>query len=368
MSSFSDDDDEAQSGEKVLKGQFADLVDGGPKNPSSVFGMAQQFGFVTLPNIFFQKRVPGKDLDEIKKNIHQSIMNETDFGNQTFKDVLERKITQYYHWKFRTYEQLKTYRRLYKSYLKQHHNNIKMYMNWIKPYLRNINKLTMSDTKMNSVEMVAAFEGTMVEIEFLGKKPMGGDHFAVVLANFDYRSMPKLAFDKQYQQNRTAMTGRVEMTLRAYAWTKEQIEDYKSMKEAEDLDLISEIDSSIKEAMDSMKDDIERYINEKEDENGEPIETKKENLGYKWEYKNGKMEKVKADKKKNIKDDIAFGNILEPFTELFKGLNVFTEPFKNIFPDKKSKSSSEALAKKVSTGTVWSLYKYYKKANRHLAW
>jgi len=64
--SFSDDEKKSHDGDTVLKGQYADLVEGGPKSPSSIFGMAQQYNFVTLPNLFFQAKVPGKTEDEIK--------------------------------------------------------------------------------------------------------------------------------------------------------------------------------------------------------------------------------------------------------------------------------------------------------------
>lgn len=359
----SEHEDKAMDAEIVLKGQFADLVEGGPKNPQSIFGMAQQFNFVTLPNLFFQTRIPGKNLDEIKKNMRPFIQK-LPLGNPTFKDVLERKLSQYYTWRYKTHEQLRTYRKLYKSYLKQHYNSIRLYMQWVKPYLRNIRRLSPSSQKSDSADLVAAFEGEMIEIEVLAHKSFG-DYHACMLLNFDFRTQPHMEWVPNSQERRPVMVGRAEMNIKAYAWPKELIKNYQMMKEEEDLDLMQDIDESIKEALDAVKDDIQKYIHEKDGPKEEKKEEKK-----KWSVVKGKIVLVKDKKAGRNQTHPSLGGIFEPFIGVFLGLGELLRPFGGISlpKGKKSAKKGEKAAAGAAKATSWLIYKFYKKAHRLLAW
>ncbi len=363
---FGDDPNTAQDGEIVLKGQYADLVEGGPKNPASIFGMAQNFNFVTLPSLFFQTRVPGKTLEEVKKNIHP-FMQKQKFGNKTFKDVLERKLSEYYSWKFRTYDQLKTYRKLYKSYLKQHYNNIKLYMQWVKPYLKNIKTLTPNSSLSKSPELVSAFENQLIEIEYLGVRPIGTAN-SVVLVNFSFRTFPHMEYVPNSQERRSVMMGKLEMNLKSYAWTKEQIENYVKMKEEEDMELLKDIDMGIHEAMDSMKADIMHYLDEKEDE-PDPVVPGYTGPKYKIDKRTGKVVKIKQqDMQKKVSND----SVLSPFTEVVKGFGLFVEPFKfRVASTPKTRGPNKgdfAKAKKHSMQKCYLLSRFYKKSHGHISW
>jgi hypothetical protein len=362
--SFSDDDNVAQEGEVVLKGQFADLVEGGPKNPSSIFGMAQQLGFATLPNLFFQTRIKGVKDEEIRGNINKTVSS-MEFGNDTFKTVLIRKLTHFYTWKFRTYKQLNTYRGLYKSYLKQHYNNIRLYMNWVKPYLRNIRKLSPDGRKADSAELISAFEGEMTEIEILAQKGYGGEYNAVVLANFDYRTMPQMEWVPGHNERRAVMTGRAEMNLKAYVWTKEDIKNYVKMKEAEDLELIKEIDSTIHESMNALEDDIKRFLNE--DENKKDEKDKKEKTEKKWKIEKGKIVEVEEHGSSNF----SLRSTADPFINVFKGFGELLKPFSfkiPVFGRAVKTDESMKKAKKDAVNAAWNTYKFYKKAHGLLSW
>lgn len=363
-SSFNENDNVAQDGEIVLKGQYTDLVEGGPKNPSSVFGMAQQLGFATLPNLFFQTRIKGKTEEDIINKIHDRVFK-MDFGNDTFKTVLERKLSSFYRWKFRTYKQLKTYRKLYKSYLKQHYNNIRLYMNWVKPYLRNIRKLSPDSRKGDSADLISAFEGEMIEIEILANKKVG-DAYSVVLANFDYRTMPQMEWVPGHQERRAIMTGRAEMNIKAYAWTEEQFENYKKMKAAEDLELLKEIDETIKESMEALEGDVKKYLEEKE-EGQEKEEEKKEEPPKKWKVKKGKIVEVEDEETPGLKPESVF----EPFKQVFKGAELLVKPFSFRIPlFKKKYESGDDFdnAKNIAKNAAWNTYKFYKKAHGLLSW
>ncbi|MBW2999027.1 hypothetical protein KY321_05805 [Candidatus Woesearchaeota archaeon] len=355
-SSFSDDDDKAMDGEQVLKGQYVDLVEGGAKSPSSVFGMAAEVGFSTLPDLFFRTLIRGKTEDEVLDKIPK-VIEKLNFGNRSFKDVLQRKLSQYYRWKFKSYDQLKTYNKLYRSYLRQHYNNVRLYMDWVKPYLRNINKLT-SNQKMNdSVDIVSGFDNNVIEIEFVAEVPGDG----AVLVNFNYQAVPQTSWDARYQQNKISHIGRLEVNIKSFSWSKEQIQSYKQMKEEEDLELISEIHEGMDTGMGAIKDTLLEYLNESEEEEDERAPDEK------YEIKNGKIQIAKKDKKPNKQVQ---GSVLEPFIELAKSLEIFLEPLKgfDLMPGKKGGSKGFSGKGKGAKAKAWLLYKIYKKSHRYLAW
>ena len=113
------DEKKSEPSEKALKDLWISLVEGGGQNATSVYGLAQQVGFVTLPDFFF-KLNPQKDSDISK------IVDKIETNTQV-KTVLKRKLQQYIAWKERTYAEIKTRRDFQKNYLKQHFNTIKLY-------------------------------------------------------------------------------------------------------------------------------------------------------------------------------------------------------------------------------------------------
>ena len=124
-----------ESAEIVLKGIWVDQVEGGGKNPSSVYGLARELQFTTLPDLFYaiHPRHPG-EVDEM--------IDSLDF-NKKVKEVLKRKLRQFIQWKKETHKELANRRSFTVKYLRQHYDVIKMYMTWVKPYLRNIDRLRM---------------------------------------------------------------------------------------------------------------------------------------------------------------------------------------------------------------------------------
>ncbi len=75
--------------EITLKGMFVDLVQGGGKSPTSVFGMSQQLEFVTLPDLFFDAP-PFKTVDEMEGYVDGL----TDFNAAVLR-VLKRHLRQF---------------------------------------------------------------------------------------------------------------------------------------------------------------------------------------------------------------------------------------------------------------------------------
>src|SRR3989344_1543656 len=108
-----------EAAEISLKGYWIDLVEGGAKNPASVYGMSRELGFVTLPDLFFA--APPMGSTRVDEHI-----NSLDF-NRKVLEVLMRKLKSYLIWKEQTYRELKARRNFTLKYLRQHYDVVKMY-------------------------------------------------------------------------------------------------------------------------------------------------------------------------------------------------------------------------------------------------
>ncbi len=275
---------EAAGSEITLKGIWIDMVEGGVKNASSVYGLAQTVGFSILPDLFFRVRVDDRGLHQIEDYDSQdkrmnAVILEVDSRverlpgfNEKVKEVLKRKLTQYYTWKLRTYRELKTRKQFTLKYLRQHYDTIKLYIGWVKPYLRNIKRLRLDESRLQSSDIISAFEGATVEIEIMCRKMARYDenapgyvlgyhkYFPVIIIHFVYRTAPAMKYTAEGYQRGPAHTGKFEFNIKSYAWDENQMENYRRMREEEDLELLGSIDESIKAAMDSLGDELKNYL------------------------------------------------------------------------------------------------------------
>lgn len=345
--SMKDDPKLAHAAEIVLKGIWIDQVEGGTKNPASVYGMSREVGFVTLPDLFFSTHPRKKD--QVK-----GVVDKLEF-NRKVKEVLTRKLYAYLDWKEKTYEELKQREKFTIKFLKQHYEVIKLYMDWVKPYLKYAKLLSMHPERMEGPELVSAFEGSLLEVEVLGKVKKGATHNAVLIAQFIYRTTPTMPYHQdEYRHKGPLHVGKVEFHLRAYAWTDAQVESYVKMRQEEDFQLLASINDSIKAAMDALGKDLVQYLTEAEE---------------------GKKEEQEAEKKKKPKTPGA----MDPFTSIVMG---FAELGSAFFPkyekEKKQKKAPgvHPLVKNASSsdagthakGTAWAIYKNFKKAHKLLSW
>ncbi|MFO8015506.1 MAG: zinc ribbon domain-containing protein [Candidatus Woesearchaeota archaeon] len=241
--------------EVSLKGYWIDLVEGGAKNPASVYGMSRELGFTTLPDLFFA--APPMPSSKV-----QGYINSLKF-NRKVKEVLARKLKTFIIWKEHTFKELKSRKAFTLKFLRQHYDVIKMYMTWIKPYLRNVKRLSMDEKKMDTPHLISAFEGSMIETEFIATKPFaGGLCYSVMDLHFDYRSRPEMKFIQEGYQRGPVHVGRVMITFRAYAWTAKELENYKRFRDQEDFDLLGSIDSSVQAAYTALGEELEKYLEE----------------------------------------------------------------------------------------------------------
>jgi hypothetical protein len=331
----------AESAEITLKGIWVDMVEQGAKNPASVYGMAREVQFTTLPDLFFSTH-PQKqeDVDEV-------VERERGQFNRKVREVLKRKLRTFLTWKEHTYEELKNRRKFTLKYLRQHYEIIRMYMAWVKPYLRNIQRLHMDQSKMKTPDLLAAFETSMIEVEILAHKPTkSGKTNSIVDVHFLWRTSPTMSYQTEGYQRGPLHIGRVEMSFRAYSWTNKQIEIYKKYKEREDFKLMELIDSSVKAAMEALGDELLRYL----EEAGEDTEPKKE-----------------------IKEN-SIQRALSPYTSIFKGFNELFKSFKTPKTNKPKKGELFSIerdreqAKNYALSSIWTVYHHFKKHHGMLNW
>jgi len=337
--------EEGANADIALKGIWIDLVEGGTKNPGSVYGMAQQVGFVTLPDIFFRTRIEDDDITKIGEAVKKWDVNEK------VREVLARKLTQFYIWKKQTYNELTQRLRFQLKYLRQHYNSIKLYVSWVKPYLKTVKRLGMKEKHIESPEIISAFETSKIEIEILARKANPyGKFYPVILAHFDYRTMPSLSYQAEGYQRGPIHFGEARMTLRSYVWTEEQIENYKKYREMEDMELLKSIDETIAETLDALGDELRKYLEEA-----------------------GEIFKKEEEHKEEIKKTKPLEGMGEPFIALFRG---FIDIIKAFIPqrEKKKEISEFELEKQREKAlkdikfSLYQTYKNYKKAHQHLSW
>jgi len=322
--------------EKSLKGVWIDFVDNGPGQlkASSVYGLASQIGYTVLPDLFFAAPV------NIQKENVSSYVKKLDF-NEKVKTALVRKLEQFVAWRDATAREIDSKRKFTIQYLRQHYNAIQLYVDWIKPYLRNIRRLEMNPEMQLSSNIVGAFEGSVLEIEFLAKKP--GNPHPCVLATFTYRTRPIMQTGQDFQRGPMHI-GRMEMTLRGYVWTDDEIKEYKKIKMEEDFEMLKSIDKSIEQAMEYLGDELKRYLEaagEKFGKEGEREELAQSLLKTKAA---SSMEEAREKAKNILEGKTKQPSMFEPFTSIFTG---FKELGKGFIPEKNELRAAKRKEKEI---------------------
>ncbi|MBI4449397.1 hypothetical protein HY641_05215 [Candidatus Woesearchaeota archaeon] len=343
----SDDSKKRNPAEIALKGMYVDLVEGGTKNPSSVLGLGSQVGFTPLPDLFFS--VHPKTVEDISR---LTSGDKWQF-NAKLTEVLQRKLYQYVQWRDATKNELETREKHTLKYLRQHYDSIQLYLTWVKPYLKHIKRLTTQQTKSDSPHLVTAFESANIELEVIGTQmpKENSKYFICLLLNMKYRTTPTMSFQQDFQRGPIHM-GYLDIMWRGYIWSQEDINRYLKMRDDENFELLSTINESIRDAMESLGDDLREYLSEAKEVFPEKIELK--------------------EGEKKEEDAISLKGLTEPF----KGAFEIVKPVFGI-KDAQTKKKGEQRArdetekKNAFFGTFLLTYtasKLFKKANRFITW
>jgi len=300
-----------------------------------------------LPDLFFSTH-PKKQED-----VDLIVEKERGQFNRKVREVLKRKLRAFLAWKEHSYEEIRNRRKFTLKYLRQHFEIIRMYMTWVKPYLKNIQRMQLDQSKADTADLIVAFESSMIEIEILAVKPAGKvkneQMNQCMLMHYLFRTRPEMSYSQEYQRGPLHL-GRVEIDFRAYAWTDKEIENYKRLREHEDFKLLGVIDGSVKAAMESLGDELMRYLKEA----GEEFEEKKE------------------QPKSHNKNSGPFVSVFQGFAEIFTSFKVKKE----VKEAKKKTSQTEimklAIARRNAEENVkkvmWNTYHHFKKQHDMLNW
>ncbi|MCB9359190.1 hypothetical protein H6503_04625 [Candidatus Woesearchaeota archaeon] len=366
-----------ESAEITLKGYWVDLVEQGSKNPASVYGMAREVQFTTLPDLFFSIH----PFDE--EHVDQIVEGEElrNAFNRKVREVLKRKLMTYLVWKKQTKRELLDKRGFTLRYMYQHVHIIKLYMTYVKPYLKNVQRLQLDEQMAESPDLVAAFESSMIEVEIMGQfLPMENKKYWDVLAiHFTFRTKPSLNYNAEGYNRGPIHEGLVEITYRTYTWTQKQIDAYKKMRDKEDFLLLKIIDKNLDFALAELGDEFFRYLNEAEEMMQKKYTDDKyvpfhDLIGVEDPNKKKKMEEEAAKMKKQRSNN-PFASIVDGFSEL--GAAFGGNSKKKADSKKKSgeivlnslqESTEKSNCSASSSIKSWLSYKNYKKAHKMIAW
>jgi hypothetical protein len=349
--------EKSKSADTTLKQIYVDFAEsqGGQTKPSSVYGLAQTLGYATLPDFFFNTRVYVRD--DIDKVVDKLTTN------NNLKNVLRRKLFEFIVWKEQTEIELKNRRKFSLHYLRQHWAIIKMYMGWMKPYLRNVKRLTMNEDQILSPDIVSAFETAALEVEILAYNK-NQKVSPCIMVTFKYFVKPSLSYQQPESYQRGPIhVGKVDISMRSYGWTQEEIELYKKYREKEEMELLGIIDASLKAAMDALSEDLEKYL----------AEAGEEEFKKKLTEKDIKDTRTGLQKWLNVRtvENKQETNFLEPITAVFAGFGEIIGAFMPetvVSKGAKIDSSRSKDAANDASGKMWPLLKNYKKAHLLLTW
>jgi hypothetical protein len=339
-----------KSANMTLKGFFVDLVQGGGKSPASVYGMARELEFITLPDLFFDAP-PFKTRDELENHINNL---RKDFNENVLR-VLVRHLSQFMQWRVQTGKEHTNRKKFMLKYLEQHYQAIQMYINWLRPYLRNINRLSMKSRNMDSADLISAFEGSMLDIEVLarkGSKILKVDEetkiglWECLLVSFNYRTRAEMKVVQEGYQRGPIHIGKMEMNIRVYRWTDNDVKNYKKLKEKEDLELLGGVSSSVQAAIESLGDELSMYLDE--------AKGKKEEVTVEEKTKKSTMEKLFGDFYVSNKESKPDKKKIKRFMSE-KEVKEAISGFKSIKP-------GHAMA------LSWLVYNNFKKSHRMVTW
>jgi len=159
-------------------------------------------------------------------------------------------------------------------------------------------------------------------------------------------------YRQEYQQGPLHL-GKLDVDFRLYGWHEKEIEAYKRYREEEEIEMLELVDSSVKAALEALKDDLEEFLAEA----GEPFPDQKAQA------------KTRGGKERR-------SNILDPFLSVGKGLgemvgSVAPSTGKNKKAGEKPFKYNKVLANKAAHAGhngMWQVYKNFKKGHKMLSW
>ena len=323
------------------------------KGAAAINALVQNLNFVLLRDAFVALAIPnGEDLIKLKKEMEKKVdgMDITDIT----KRILKPRIAEYIDWRAFSEKELRKRYDVEKSYLRAQVQALKLYTRWARPYLIATQRLIPAEYKELSykeaaAELATAFDVMHIYIELMGRKEIKdatkqkisveNDENKVYVAlelRFAFRSTGGAIAQGHYTPR-----GKVIIKFMSYVLTKKQLDELNKKKDDEVLKFI---DNITKETLDTMSEDLKKYLE-------------------------GKEEKKKE---KKVEFEIP---IITPAINIGKSLAGISKKIKLMPSGPKKEAWKVALLKAAGTekakgdkGDLWKVYDLYKKAHRMTTW
>ncbi len=358
---------EKNSARLSLKQIWMDRVDM-QRGRGSINMLSQQLQFVTLRDAF----MAADSIEEVQ---------EMDL-NDRVKRILSPRIQEYLAWEKLSEAELTRRYRIERSYLKSQVNAMKLYSQWARPYLKAAQQLVSSDYR--TPDLVSIFNNMQLQVSLFGKKQIRPSDlirttvfnknrlanvklskkiYSCVEITMTYRTIPHTVTRSESGTHYT-QGGRVNMKFLGFALDEDEVDAVEKEELYQGLELI---ESMTKESLESIQDEISKYLEEEEKGAEDPEERIKrlEDLISSVSDKRA-VEKYKkeikdiAKKMKPGKSD----NILVSLSEGFKEIS---EPFQKMFRPKPDEKWVAGLvrdsAKKSAVESAYRIYLVYKKSH-----
>src|SRR3989344_5136998 len=248
-----------------LKQVWMDRVDL-QRGRGSINMLTQQLQFVTLRDAFMaadsEDQVQDMDL------------------NDRVKRILAPRLQEYLAWEKLSEAELTRRYKIEKSYLKSQVNSLKLYSQWARPYLKAAQQLTASDYR--TPNLVSIFNNMQVQLSVFGKKEARPSDvirtpvpfvknkyaaikldkrlYACVEVTMVFRTIPH-TITRGETGTHYAQGGKVYMKFRAFGLDQDEV---KAVEEEELYQGLELIQSMTKESLESIQDEISKYIDRDE--------------------------------------------------------------------------------------------------------
>ncbi len=363
----SDNELEKNNARLSLKQVWMDRVDI-QRGRGSINMMAQQLQFVTLRDAF----MAADSAEQVQ---------EMDL-NDRVKRILSPRIQEYLAWEKLSEAELTRRYKIERAYLKSQVNSLKLYSQWARPYLKTAQQLMSSDYR--TADLVSIFNNMQLQVSLFGKKEIKPSDvipqasiftknklaniklpkkiYSCVEVTMTYRTIPH-TMSRTESGTHYTQGGKVNMKFRGFGLDQDEVDAVEKEELYQGLELI---ESMTKDSLESMQDEIAKYLEQEEKGTEDP----EERIKRLEELINSVSDKRAVEKyKKEIKEIVKKlrpekDNIINSLT---KGMKEISDPLQSIFkpkPDIKwiAKSARDA-AKLSSVRSAYQIYLVYKKSH-----
>lgn len=364
-------DEEKRNARLSLKQIWMDRVDM-QRGRGSINMLAQQLQFVTLRDAF----MAADSVEEVGDEKTGMDLN------TRVKRILAPRLQEYFAWeKFSESELTKRYK-IERSYLKSQVSALKLYSQWARPYLKAAQQLTASEYR--TPDLVSIFNNLQLQVSLFGKKEVRPSDivrttiytknkyasikldkkiYSCVEISLQFRTIPH-TITRTESGTHYAQGGKVYMKFRGFALDEDEVNAVEQEELYQGLELI---ETMTKESLESMQEEIDKYLKE-EEKGAEDPEERIEELQKLLETVSDKKtaEKIKKDIKE-LQKQLRPKEKFAPFETVAKGLEEITKPIKNIFRPQPEMKKVSAMTREVAKGNAandaYTIYLVYKKSH-----